>query len=193
MLSAINDFGNYNENGYYHYCKAEIAEIGDALKHAMYMTVPGVESRMLFHVFTQDLMNMSPVNSGKFDAEEQLNFIEKLSTLLGYRSPTHHGSSKAEEYWSIFGFRYSLPIFVEMGTTDDFTLYHLFGFDASTAAYIRKFAKANFKLYRIQKTTCPGMFGREGKILRVDLADLTFRTLLGDTLNRGDVIGERKL
>lgn len=163
------------------------------VKYGMYLTVPEVDEKVLFHVFSPALLAMSPSFRGVAAGDIQLDFIESLAGLVGATGSWNHGTkTKAEEFRSLIVECHALPILIEMEKTDEFTYYHLFGLDASSVKFIRSLAKDNFDLYRVYTVLQRGMFGLRGRLLRIDSSDRTFRTLLGDVLSREQMIGDQR-
>lgn len=182
----------YAHNAQFDLTWKEIREYEPIIKYAMRMTMPGSEEKVLFHVFSDGLMEMSPAHTRTINPGFQLDYVEEIGNLIGARRFARYNFMsrvKLVEYQRLVAEHFFLPILVELDKTEEFTFYHLFGFDAAPVKFLREFAKANFKLYRVQNTQIRGMLGLPGRILRVDLADLTFRTLLGDTYSAKELLG----
>lgn len=191
-MPLLSPNSTYVQNAQYNLTRKEIREYEPIVKYAMLMNMPDSEDKVLFHVFSDGLMEMSPAHNRIINPEFQLDYVEEIGSLIGTRYFARYqfsGKTKLAEYQRLIAAHFYLPILVELDKTEEFTFYHLFGFDAAPVSVLREFAKANFKLYRIQNTQIRGIFGLPGRILRVDLADLTFRTLLGETYSAKEIMG----
>lgn len=188
-----NGHGHCSRNASLQLGETEMEAYCGVLKYAMYMMVPEMDEKVLFYVFSPALLEMSPSFREAADRNIQLDFIDTLAIVIGARKSWHHGTkTKAQEFCRMVDECYALPILIELEKTDKFTYYHLFGFDASVVKFIRGVAKANFDLYRIYNVIQRGMFGLSGRILRVDASDCTFRMLLGEVLNKEQLISGQR-
>lgn len=194
LLPVYSGQGCYHNNASFRLGKKEIAAFCEAVKYAMYMVVPEIDEKVLFHVFSPALLEMSPSCHEASGVVDQLNFVEALSDLLGARNTLWHYGKKTriQEFQGLLTDCYALPVLVELEKTDEFTYYHLFGLDASAIKFIRALAKTNFGLYRISRTVERGMFGLRGRILKVDTSDRTFKTLLGDVISKEQLMAGPK-